>query len=160
MRRFTYSARDQEKLYTNGLCVNGARLRLLKNLKKCRANKNIQINDVDIDDQADITTTVKTHQNHLRKEEDNQRKTLKLNVTDCKNSQVFNKQLRQIYETIEVHDFERILSDIYQSESFKKQAKNKADDILTKINAEEIYQEHFGQYVDYLKNVTNNITTS
>ncbi|KAG5900043.1 hypothetical protein JTB14_009121 [Gonioctena quinquepunctata] len=136
----------EDKLYINSLCVSGERIKLLKHPKQCYSNKNIKIfAEVDEEIELNRNSNIVTHNDN--------RKPFKVNVTDYKNLQVCNKQLRQIYETIEIRDFERILHNFQTSDAFKKQAKNNYNDVLRKIDAEDIYEEFFGQYYNYLNDV-------
>lgn len=156
MRR--YSTNREDKVYiTNSWCVSGEQIQLQQSFGAPGRykNKNIRINCQEQEELFEDRTPD-------RKTEKGDRGTIKLNITDYKNLQVCNKQLRHIYETVEVKDFERILNNIYISSAVKKVANNREDKILKKFEeeAEEIFEEFFGQYYNYLRDVINSKSTN
>lgn len=84
---------------------------------------------------------------------------LKTSVTEYTNSEVSNKLLKQIKETSAVKDFEKILQSLWQSEQFLSSKtllkRNKRDKILERLDEDDLYEEFFGKYFDYLSNVVN-----
>lgn len=137
----------EEKLYINSLCVSGNSIKLLNPINKCYtgSNKNIKFT-LDVDE----LKSQKSHCSRKVNKEQIVRQPLKVNVTEYKNFQVCSKELRQIYETVKVQDFERILNNFYKSGSDAYKVTNKIDEILDKINADDIYEEFFGQYYNKL----------
>lgn len=82
-----------------------------------------------------------------------------MNVTNYENLHVYNNQLKQIYETVEVKDFQRILNLLYDSDHFYKHAiiiNEQEDKLLNKIYLTNIYEKSFGDYINYMKNVVAN----
>lgn len=140
-------------MYVNNLCVSGERIALLKPPKTGAISytKNIKINF-----EEGHLPEASFDCNQDRKLICDRRIPAKLTVTDYKNVQVCNKQLRQIYETVEVEDFEKILKNICTSDAFKNQSRKTPEDILDRIKADEIYQEFFGQHYDRLNNAIIN----
>ncbi|XP_028130035.2 uncharacterized protein LOC114326031 [Diabrotica virgifera virgifera] len=140
----------EEKLYINSLCVSGSSIKLLNPTNKCYINKTIKITlDADVVDQ-EATADSKNKIVDFKKSDKVRRQPLNLNITDYKNSKVCSKQLRQIYETVEIQDFERILNNLQRSNASHNLVTNKVDKILKKIDADDIYEEYFGQYYNHL----------
>ncbi|XP_056639931.1 uncharacterized protein LOC130895368 [Diorhabda carinulata] len=140
----------EEKLYINSLCVSGSSIKLLNPTNKCYINKTIKITlDADADERENFTERYKTKE-ATKIDKVKRRQTLNLNVTDYKNSQVCSKQLKQIHETVKIKDFERILNNLPRSDVSQQLVPNKVDRILRKIDADDIYDEFFGRYYNYL----------
>lgn len=139
----------EEKLYINSLCVSGSSIKLLNPTNKCYINKTIKITlDADADEREDSSERNKTKE--ATKIDKLRRQPLNVNVTDYKNSQVCSKQLKQIYETVQIRDFERILNNLHRSNVSQQLVPNKVDRILREIDADDIYDEFFGQYYNHL----------
>ncbi|KAJ8917374.1 hypothetical protein NQ315_002398 [Exocentrus adspersus] len=145
----------KEKLYINdkALCIVGDRIELEKQERpqRCYTNRNIKLASVETAGGEDS----RPFKHHLKKADTcSTRKTFQLNSKEYKNLQVCNKQLRQIYETVEVEDFERILRNFYVSDEYKRREKaRRTDDILAKIKPDEVYERFFGQHYAYLKHL-------
>lgn len=138
----------KEKLYINdrALCVVGERIHLeSKQLPHRRyANKTVRLT-VEQPEEPD---------KRRKKPEPEKRRTLKVNVREYKNQQACSKQLRQIYETVEVEDFERILRGLYISDEYnRKREKSKAEEVIAKIGPAEVYEHFFGRHYDHLRSL-------
>lgn len=140
------SNRCKDKLYTESWCISGEKLKLLENPKKCYKNKQIS-----------ITSTLETQDFSFddQKCKKNDRKInrviLQLNQKDYDSAnKVLNRQLKHIYETVEIEDFKRILDSFYMS-SQCRQLPRQNDDILSTIDTENIYEEFFGRYYKLLE---------
>lgn len=146
------SSRCKDKLYTSGWCISGEKLNLLENPRKCYTNKQISIasaleveKEVCVDDQ-DISKNNKK----------SNRVILQVNRRDYECAyKVFNKQLKHVYETVEVEDFERILNNFYISSAYRQLPSRSNDDVLKTIDAENIYEQFFDRYYKFLEDIPN-----
>lgn len=153
------SGREDKVYKTNSWCVSGSKIQLQKPLRKCYTDKTLKLT---LQDEEEVVEDRKQHATNVNK---GNRKTISLHITDYKNLEVCNKQLKHIYETVEVEDFKRILENVYISDAARKVSNRnivtgaKEDKILRKYEkeADEIYEEFFGQYYNYLCDVINNL---
>lgn len=140
------STRCKNKFYTNSWSISGEKLKLLENPRKCYTNKQISINSVPEEQQE---------QECAKNNKKINRVILQLNQRDyeCAN-QVLNKQLKRIYETVKVEDFERILNNFYISSAYRQLPRRRNSDVLKTIDAEAIYEEFFGRFYNCPEDLT------
>lgn len=146
------SSRCKDKFYSNSWCISGEKLKLLENPRKCYSSKQIQIASA-----PEIQEKLLFDEQEFSKSNNKSfnRPILQLNHKDYKCDQVLNKQLRHIYETVEVEDFERILNKFYISSVYRQFPRRSDDDVLNTVDADKIYEEFFGRYYRFLEDIPN-----
>lgn len=151
-------------MYINdkALCVVGDRIELVRQRQhqqqqqqqqrpphRCYANRNIKLS-------VEAPEGSPGRSKRTQTAADNKRKTFKLNVKEFRNYQVCSRQLRQIYETVEVGDFERILRSLYVSEDgCGKRQKSGTEDVVARIRPDEVYEHFFGRHYAHLRDVVD-----
>lgn len=146
----------KDKFYTSNWCINGQKLNLLENPRRCYTNKQISITVA-----PDLQEKVSCDEQEVTaSEKKSKRLILQLNQKDYECSdKVLNKQLKYIYETVEVEDFERILNNFYISPAYRQLPGRSNSDVLRTIDAENIYEQFFGRYYTFLEDTSNDTLT-
>lgn len=141
------SSRCKNKFYTSSWCISGEKLNLLENPRKCYTNKQITfISDPELPE-ANSESNNKSRKTTAL---------LQLNQKDYEGANnVLNKQLKRIYETVEVDDFKRILNNFYITCAYRQLPRLNAGDVLKTIDAENIYEQFFGQYYKFVEDTAN-----
>lgn len=138
----------KNKVYTSSWCISGEKLTLLENPRKCYTSKQIS-----------ITSAPKFSFDEQKSRGDDRKNgakvILQLNQKDYDTANnLLNRQLKHIYETVKVEDFERILGNFCMSSAYR-QLPLQNNDILRTIDAENIYEYFFGRHYNFLEGIAN-----
>lgn len=139
------SSKCKDRSYTSSWCIQGEKLNLLENPRKCYGNRQINFTCI-----PDICGKDIVNGQPFMKNKQSDRVFPQLNQRDYE----CNKQLKHIYETVEVDEFKRILNNFYISSVYRQFPRQNSDDILMTIDAEKIYEEFFGCYYQFLQDIS------
>lgn len=150
------SSDNKNKFYINNhsLSVRGEKINIFKQKKTHCFQKRGNIK-LEADSEEEIVVSG-PNDGAVVKKKTKPRHVLQLNVTNYEDFPISNKQLREIQETVEVKDFQRILNAFSESETFYRHnyvRTSREEKILSKTYLTNVYEKYFGSYLNYMKNV-------
>lgn len=147
------SLKNKYYINDNSLTVTGEKIKLLKlpydqkgDFVVRKARSESQTPDEDKYQLQRTTFSVKTNVK-------SNRKAYNLSVNCYKNKEICNQKLKDIYESIEIEQFRRLLGQINPgAKPTRASEKSKA---INSINADKIYEEFFQKHYDFLEQIAH-----
>lgn len=133
-------------LNLNSLSINGAKVKLERFPYETKPNYNVK--QISLSPLLQVRREQHKSTNYL-----NKRQAYKVNVNNYTNSDIHNKQLKEIYEAIEFDDFKRFLC---KNRTVKK---NVPSARLSGVDVKHFYEEHFQVHYDFLKGIVKKNST-